>query len=303
MSNNAQQMGLTEWSMLITLSILWGGSFFLVEVSLDELPPLTIVALRSTLAAIVLIFIVLITRRRLPTQITVWFAFLVMSVFNNVVPFSLIVWGQSQIASGLAAILNATSPLFILVAAHYLTHDEKMTPNKVIGLVLGFSGVCIIIGIDFLRSLGGNIWGQLAVITASMSYALAGIYGKRFGRMGIKPMVLATGQVTFSSLIMIPFALLVESPFDLPMPSAHVWWSIVILAVFSTVIAYLLYFQILQRAGATNALLVTLLVPVSAILLGYLFLSERLLINHFIGMAFIMAGLVTIDGRVLTLKR
>ena len=169
MSNNAQQMGLTEWIMLITLSILWGGSFFLVEVSLDELPPLTIVALRSTLAAIVLILFVMLTRRKLPTQLSIWFAFLVMSVFNNVIPFSLIVWGQSQIASGLAAILNATSPLFILVAAHFLTHDEKMTRNKVIGLLLGFSGVCIIIGLDFLWSLGGNIWGQLAVVTASMS--------------------------------------------------------------------------------------------------------------------------------------
>ncbi len=284
--------------MLITLSILWGGSFFLIEIALTELPPLTIVALRSTLAALMLIIFMLCTGRKFPREMSIWLGFAVMSIFNNAIPFSLIVWGQTQIPSGLAAILNATSPLFILVAAHYLTQDERMTPNKVVGLVFGFAGVSVIVGIDFLWSMGGNIWGQLAVIAAAMSYALAGIYGKRFGRMGIKPVVLATGQVTFSSVIMIATALLFEKPLTLAMPSAEVWWSLWCLALFSTVIAYLLYFQILESAGATNALLVTLLIPVSAILLGYLFLNERLLLNHFIGMAFIMLGLLVIDGRL-----
>lgn len=299
MSNNGPQMGMSEWIMLITLSILWGGSFFLVEVALDELPPLTVVALRATIAAIVLILFVIVTRRSFPFQASILFAFMVMSVFNNVIPFSLIVWGQTQIAGGLASILNATSPLFILVAAHFLTQDEKMTPNKVVGLILGFVGVCVIIGIDFLYKMTDNIWGQVAVITASMSYALAGIYGKRFGKMGVRPVALATGQVTFSSLIMIPMALLVENPMTLSMPSEKVLWSIGLLGVLSTVVAYLIYFRILERAGATNALLVTLLVPVSAIIFGYLFLSERLFTNHFIGMGLIMIGLITIDGRLI----
>ena len=149
----------------------------------------------------------------------------------------------------------------------------------------------------------GNIWGQLAVITASMSYALAGIYGKRFGRMGVRPVALATGQVTFSSLIMIPLAFFLEDPISLSMPSAKVIWSLGLLGVLSTVVAYLLYFRILERAGATNAILVTLLIPVSAILFGYLFLSERLFTNHFIGMGLIMIGLITIDGRLIRFSK
>jgi len=298
MANNTQQMSPSEWVMLITLSILWGGSFFLVEVALDELPPLTVVALRSTIAAVTLLLFFVLTRRKLPLKLTVIWAFFVMSVLNNVIPFSLIVWGQTQIEGGLASILNATSPLFILVAAHFLTHDEKMTTNKAIGLILGFTGASVIIGVDFLLTMTDNILGQLAVIGASMSYALAGIYGKRFAGMGIRPVALATGQVTFSSLIMIPLALLVEDPLTLAMPSAKVLWSVATLGIVSTVVAYLIYFRILQRAGATNALLVTLLVPVSAILFGYLFLSERLMTNHFIGMAMIMFGLLIIDGRL-----
>lgn len=289
--------------MLITLSVLWGGSFFLVAMSLEELPPLTVVALRSSLAAVVLILFVLLTRREIPSEPSIWLAFLVMSVFNNAIPFSLIVWGQTQIASGLAAILNATAPMFSLIFAHIYTHDEKMSFNKVLGLVVGFTGVSIIIGLDFLINFDGSVLGQLAVIGASMSYAIAGVYGRRFGRLGVRPMVLATGQVTGSSLIMIPMALLFESPLSLPFPSPHVLWSLAALGLLSTVVAYMLYFRILESAGATNALLVTLLIPVSAIAFGTSFLGERLTANHILGMALIAIGLLVIDGRLWRLLR
>lgn len=298
MQSNVTSMGLREWTMLIILSILWGGSFFLVAVSLEELPPLTLVALRSTVAAIVLIGIIVVSRRKMPTTASLWIAFLVMSIFNNVVPFSLIVWGQTQIASGLAAILNSTAPLFSLVIAHFVTHDEKMTLNKIIGLLIGFAGVSAIVGVDFLVMTEEGIWGQVAVIMASVSYAIAGVYGRRFGRLGVRPMVLATGQVSFSSLIMIPLALTFENPLSLAIPSMQVMLSILVLGVLSTVVAYILYFKILESAGATNALLVTLLIPISAIAFGAMFLGELLSTNHFVGMGLIGLGLLLIDGRL-----
>ena len=288
--------------MLVTLSILWGGSFFLVEVALDELPPLTVVALRSTLAAIVLIGIFIISRRKFPASFSLLFAFFIMSLFNNVIPFSLIVWGQTQIASGLAAILNATSPLFSLVIAHFVTHDEKMSLHKVLGLLLGFGGVSVIVGLDFILKLDDGIWGQVAVVIAALSYAVAGVYGRRFARLGVKPMTLATGQVTFSSLVMIPLVLVIESPLKLAMPSAQVWSALVVLSVLCTVVAYLLYFKILETAGATNALLVTLLIPVSAIAFGATLLGEVLAPNHFAGMGLIALGLLLIDGRLIKIR-
>lgn len=303
MQSEVKSMNLSEWAMLIILSILWGGSFFFVGVAVTTLPPLTIVSLRVTLASLLLLAVVYSSGLRLPMRREIWTAFLGMSLLNNVIPFSLIVWGQTHIACGLAAILNATTPLFTVLAAHLLTHDEKMNPMKMFGVTIGFAGVVIMIGYEAFSEFGGTIYGQLAILGAAVSYSFAGIFGRRFSQFGIKPIVTATGQVTASSVILLPIALLVERPFTLPLPGLEVWLAIIGLAVLSTALAYILYFRILATAGATNVLLVTLLVPVSAILLGTTFLGEQLELKHMFGMGFISLGLLSIDGRVLQFSK
>ncbi|MGB3225579.1 MAG: EamA family transporter [Desulforhopalus sp.] len=303
MESEVKSMNLSEWGMLILLSILWGGSFFFVGVAVKAFPPLTIVSLRVTLAALTLLTVVHFSGLRLPMRREVWIAFLGMSLLNNVIPFSLIVWGQTHIASGLASILNATTPLFTVIAAHVWTRDERMNRMKVFGVAIGFAGVVIMIGYEALTGLGNSIYGQFAILGAAVSYSFAGIYGRRFRLLGIKPIVTATGQVTVSSVILIPIALLVEKPFTLPSPGLEIWSAILGLAVFSTALAYILYFQVLSTAGATNVLLVTLLIPVSAILLGTAFLGEQLELKHLFGMGLISLGLLSIDGRVFKLVR
>lgn len=290
-----------EWLLLVILSILWGGSFFFVGLAVEVLPPLTIVALRVSLATIALLVIVYCSGLKMPLDPSIWLAFLGMGVLNNVIPFALIVWGQTHIASGLASILNATTPLFTVVTAHFLTKDEKMSTLTIAGVGFGLIGVVIMIGQEALGRIGDSILGQLAVLGAAISYSFAGVFGRRFKQFGIKPVVTATGQVTTSSLLLIPIALLYDRPFNLPMPGVDIWLSIVALALFSTALAYILYFRILSTAGATNVLLVTLLIPVSAIFFGTAFLGEQLELKHMAGMGMIGIGLISIDGRVFRL--
>jgi drug/metabolite transporter (DMT)-like permease len=297
MKSDVKQMSQYEWLLLIILSIVWGGSFFFVGVAVEALPPLTIVALRVSLAAIALVAVVHFSGLRMPANPKIWVAFIFMGILNNVIPFTLIVWGQTHIASGLASILNATTPLFTIMAAHLLTKDEKMTSNKIIGVIVGFAGVVIMIGHEALGGLGDSGFAQLAVLGAAISYSLAGIFGRRFAQSGIKPVVTATGQVTAASLILIPLAVFYDKPFTLPMPGVEIWLAILGLALISTAFAYILYFRILSTAGATNLLLVTLLIPVSAILLGTAVLGEQLELEHMLGMGLISIGLLSIDGR------
>jgi drug/metabolite transporter (DMT)-like permease len=289
--------------MLVVLSVLWGASFFFLGVAIKELPPFTIVLLRVGLAALILNGLVVALGLRMPGDKTLWPAFLGMGLLNNVAPFCLIVWGQAHIASGLAAILNATTPLATVVVAHFLTEDEKMTAPRFAGVLFGLAGVATMIGPEALRGLGANVVAQFAVLLAATSYAFAGVYGRRFARMGVDPLLTATGQVTASTVMLAPIALAVDRPWTLAVPSLATWSAIVGVATLSTALAYILYFRILATAGATNLLLVTFLIPVSAILLGSLFLGERLDPRHFLGMALIGAGLAAIDGRLPELAR
>lgn len=295
----SRTMNAADWAMLIMLSVLWGGSFFFVAVAVTALPPLTIVVLRVGISAAVLWIALRIAGIAVPGGWRVWSAFFAMGFLNNAVPFSLIVWGQSHIASGLAAILNATTPIFTVVVAHFLTADERMTWNRAAGVVVGLAGVIVMVGPVAATGLGVSILAQAAILGAALSYAFAGIFGRRFRSMGLSPMTTAAGQVTASSLLLAPIALLVDQPWTLPVPGLPVWAAILGLAVLSTALAYVLYFRILASAGATNVLLVTLLVPASAILLGSMVLAERLETRHFAGMALIAIGLAVIDGRLL----
>lgn len=296
-------MGVAEWALLIGLSVLWGGSFYFVGVAVDGLPPFTIVVLRVGIAALVLNVAVLAMGLRMPSDRRAWVAFFSMGFLNNLMPFSLIVWGQTHIASGLASILNATTPLCTVMVAHFLTSDEKMNAGRLAGVVIGFTGVVLMIGPEALKGLGVDVFAQLAVLGAAIAYAFAGVFGRRFRRMGMAPLITATGQVTASTLMLVPVALVVDRPWTLPMPTAEIWGAIVGLALLSTALAYILYFRILATAGATNLLLVTFLIPISAILLGATLLGERLAPEHFAGMVLIGLGLAAIDGRPLARLR
>ena len=280
------------WFWLVSLSVLWGGSFFFAKVALSELGPLTVVFGRVALAALVLN---LIKPLRCDAP---WRSFFAMGALNNALPFALIFWGQTHIASGLASILNATTPLFTVVVAHLSTDDEKVTGAKVAALLSGIAGVAVLIGPAAFVQPNDSLWGEVAFLGAALSYAVAGIYGRRFRTMGIAPLDAATGQVTASSLLILSIMLSVEQPWTGGLPTATVWAALAALALLSTALAYVLYFRILAAAGATNLLLVTFLIPVTSILLGAVFLQERLEPRHFVGMALISLGLVMIDGRI-----
>ena len=296
-------MGAQEWVMLIALSVLWGGSFFFNSVAVRELPSLTIVLARVGIAAATLWAVLMLLNIRMPRMKGLWPAFFGMGLLNNAIPFALFVWGQHHIASGLAAILNATTPLFTVLVAHCLTRDEKLSAGKMTGVALGLLGVILMLGAELLAGLGTGLLAQLACLAAALSYAFAGVFGRRFRRMGVPPLVTATGQVTASSLLILPMALMIDQPWLLALPSAHTWAALLGIGALSTALAYILYFRILAAAGATNLALVTFLIPISAILLGGLLLDERLDAKHFAGMVMIGLGLALIDGRILARLR
>ena len=294
-------MGPAEWGLLILLGGIWGGSFFFARVAVAEIPPLTLVLLRVGIAAIALHLWLALRGPSFALALPHWQLFLALGITNNVIPFSLIFLGQTELGAGIASVLNSTTPFWTIVIANAVTSDEKLSWNKVVGVLFGIAGTAIMIGPGLIAGLGGPVWAKFALIGASVSYAVALLVARRL--RVVPPTVVATGQLTVSTLVMLPIALLAGGSAGFIGTSAHVWAAVFGLALLSTSFAYLLYFVIIARAGATNASLVTLIVPVSAILLGALFLGERLELFDFAGMALIAIGLVTIDGRLLSATR
>lgn len=290
-------MSAAEWGMLLALSVLWGGSFLFNGIAVQDLPTFTVVVCRVALAAVILLAALRLRGSRIDCSASSWLAFSAMGLLNNAIPFSLIVWGQSHIASGLAAILNATTPLFTVVVAYVLTTDEKLTGGRIVGVVIGLIGVAVMIGGDALRPLDTHVAAQMACLGAALSYAFASVYGRRFRSMGVSPIEAATGQVTASSLVLIPVMLVIENPWTLPAPHLATIGALIGLAALSTALGYVLYFRILATAGATNLTLVTFLMPVSAVILGGSVLGEALRPAHLVGLLLIGCGLAAIDGR------
>ena len=283
--------------MLLALAAVWGGSFFFAEIALSEVPPMTITLHRVLWALPLLFILVKMSGIALPKEPRVWGAYLVMGALNNAIPFTLIFWGQTQIDSGLASILNGMTAMFGAVVAGFLLKDEPLTANKVFGAVLGLFGVAIIVGPDAITNLSPTNLGQLAIILACLSYAFASVWGKTALRHQ-PPMMNALGMVAGSSLIMVPLVVWIDGVPSLSL-SGSVISALLGLAVLSTTLAYVLYFAILKRAGAANLMLVTLLIPPFAIALGVLVLGEKLSSTAWFGFAFIALGLVVTDGRLL----
>lgn len=295
-----RSMDLATWGLLLLLGLIWGGSFFFGRIAVQHVPPMTLVLCRVSLAAIALH----LAFARMPgfyqTLVSHWRALLTMGLINNAIPFTLIFAGQTEIGSGLASILNATTPLWAVLVAQVFTTDEKITAAKLIGCALGFAGMVMLMGPAALGIADSPLWAKLAVVGAAISYGFAASFGKRF--KGLSPRVTATGQLTASTLIMLPLALIVDQPWALPVPPLDVIAAILALALVSTAFAYVVFFRILSVAGATSASLVTLLVPPAAILLGILFLGETLSLTEALGLGLIALGLLSLDNR-LAIKR
>jgi drug/metabolite transporter (DMT)-like permease len=294
-------MSASDWAQLLLLGFLWGGSFFFARVAVAEIPPLALVLYRVSIAALVLHLWLRARGISFSPALARPGPFLCLALLNNVIPFSLIFTGQTQIGAGLASIFYATTPLWTILVANLLTTDEKLSAAKLAGVGLGIAGAAVMIGPGLQSGLGGPAWAKIAVIGAAISYGFGVVYAKRF--RDIMPSVVATGQLTASTVLMLPIVIFLYSPRAIVTSSIPIWAAVTVLAIFTTAFAFILYFNLIASAGATNASLVTLLVPVSAILLGALVLGERLEPFEFAGMALIMASLIIIDGRLFRRRR
>ena len=297
------QMNKSDWGTLLVLALIWGAAFLFIGVAVRHVPPLTYVWLRLAIAAAAMWAFLRWKGAALDLPRSAWGSILLLALLNNALPFTLFGWGQTHIASGLASILNATTPIWGVVVAHFFTADERLTPRKLAGVLLGFGGVALMIGPSLLSNLGSSALAQLACVTAALLYALAAVWARRFRRQGLSPLTVTTGQLTAGAAMMLPVALIVDQPWTMAMPPLTAWGSIIALAVVCSAFGYVLYFRLIDSSGATNALLVTLLVPPVAILLGSLFLAEVLAPQDFAGLALIALGLAAIDGRLLRVFR
>ena len=294
-------MSRTEWALLLLLSVLWGGSFFFSKVAVTALPPLTIVFLRFSGAALLVYAYARARSIAIPSDIRSWLSFAGMGLLNNLIPASLIVWGQTMIPSGLASVIIATTPIFSIIAIRLTSADERLSLPTISGMALGLVGVSVLFDLGARHTADASATGIIACLGAAASYGGANAFGKRFRRLGIPPVAGAMGQMTTTAIMALPLMMVVETPWKLDVPSAAVWASMAGLVVLSTALGYVVFFRILATAGATNISLVTLLIPVTAVLLGSTILGERVSTDQLAGMLLIALGLIAIDGRVLAL--
>ncbi len=285
----------TDWFRLILLSLLWGGSFLFYSVLATELPPFTTVLSRVTIGSLAIVVFLRAQGIRLHVPPSQWRRIVVLSILNNVIPFTLIAWAETRISGGTASILNALTPMFVVLVTGLILRTEALTKNKIAGVACGIAGVLVLVGPDAL--IGADLIGQAASLLAALTYGFALPFGRRI--KGVAPSVLAACQLGMSALIVLPLALVIDQPWALASPSHAGWMSLIGLGLLSTGLAYMLFFGLLASAGPTNLSLVTLLVPVSALLLGWGVMGEHVTSRALGGMVLIAMGLAAIDGRVL----
>ena len=288
-------MSARQFLILLILGLIWGASFLFIKVAVVTIPPFTVALGRTGLAALILYLLLRYRGLRLGSWGNLWGSFLVLGFFNGAVPYTLITWAEIHIDSGLAAILNALMPLFTVLLAHFFTQDEKLNWMKVVGIFLGFLGILALIGPAVLKGLGTHVAGQLAVVGAALCYAFAVIYARRLKE--IPSLVSATGQLTGAALLTLPLSLVIETPWQLSVS----WLSLgalVCLSLLGTALAYILYYYLLARIGATNVSLVTYLIPITGVFGGALLLGERLHWSAFLALTLILGGIAGVNGRL-----
>lgn len=288
------EMGTTEWGLLLLLSVLWGSSFFFIEVALQSISVFTLVFARVSIAGLLLTLYAYASGQKLPTTWQAWRQFIILGALRATLPISLIVWAETQIDSGLAGILNSTSPLFTAIIAHYLTQDDKLTKQRMIGIGVGMLGVIVLIGLDALNGLGSQVLAQLAMLGATCSYGFAAVYGRQFRYM--PSTISATGMLLGASLLIFPLAML-EQPWTLT-PSLPSIGAILGLSILSTAFAFIIWFQLIFRAGASNTSMVTFLIPITALFLGIVVLGETPTPSAIIGLVIILIGLAIAQNRL-----
>jgi drug/metabolite transporter (DMT)-like permease len=293
------KMSAADWGIIMLLSLLWGGAFFMIELGLRGFPPNTLVFLRMALAVPPMLLILKIMGHHMPRDGRSWGQLFVLGAINAAFPFILFFWGQTHIESGLASILNATTPLWGVVTAHFLTRDEKATPARIAGVLLGLAGIVVMVGTDALGGMSGSVLAQFACLAATLLYALAAVYGRTLSQSSMTPLVVATGQVITAALIMLPVMLIADQPWNLPAAGWDAWAGAIGLAIPSTAIAYFFYFRLIDSAGASNAMLVAFIMPVIAVILGVVALGETVEAKELAGAALIALGLLVMDGRIL----
>lgn len=289
-----------DWLLLVLLSILWGGTFLFVAIALPEVPPLTLVLARCVIAALVLLALLAVLGFRLPQSIAGWRSFAIMAILNNIIPFSLIFWAQTHVPAGLASVLNATTPLMTLVVARAVA-GEAMAPHRLLGVLVGICGVGVLVGPEALgTATAASLTGMLAILGATLSYGFSGLWGRRLSAYPAP--VSAASQMLCSSIMLLPIAASLDRFWSLPVPSLKVLAAIAALGILSTALAYVLFFRIMQTSGSLNVMLVTLLIPVTGVGLGYLVLGETLTLRQGFGAVVIGLSLLVIDGRLFGIR-
>jgi drug/metabolite transporter (DMT)-like permease len=284
-----------EWLIFLALGFMWGSSYLFIKLAVDSFGTFTLIALRLLIGAAFLWVVLRASRTPVPRDRRVYGHLIVMSVINIAVPFGLITWAEQSVDSALAAILNATVPLFVIVIAPLFLPDEPIRVNGVLGLMIGFLGVVLIVS-PGLATAAGTLPGQLALLGSSVSYAIGNVYARR-NIQGQPPMIPAVFQVTFALVITGILAIAIERPWATATPDLEAWISVVWLGILGSGLAYLAYFRLLLRWGATRTALVAYLLPVVGIVLGYLVLSEPIGLSLIAGTGLVIAGVALVNGR------
>lgn len=281
------------WFILLLLGAIWGASYLFIKVGGAEIPPFTFVAGRTIMAALALMIVLALRKESLPRTRRAWMPLIAMGIFNGVIPYTAITWGELHISSGLASILTAAMPLFTVIISHFWTHDERLNLTKIVGIVIGFCGVAVLFLPELRQGIQLGFWGEFAVVVAAASYAIATVVAHKYLH-GVSPVVAATGQLGSAALWMIPLSLIFDSPFSLH-PSTAAIGSLVVLSLVGTSFAYILYYWLIEHTGATRTSLVTYLIPITGIFWGAAFLQESIEWEAVIGLVLIIAGIAFVN--------
>jgi drug/metabolite transporter (DMT)-like permease len=295
-------MGLKIFGWLAMLALLWGPSFLFVKVAVQDIPPVTLVAVRVSLAAMILYTVLKIQRQRLPTSASTWKHFAVMGLTFNALPFVLLSWAQLHIDSALAAIVNGTTPLFTVILAHLLTREDRFTPAKLGGVLLGFAGLVLLVAPALGTGVQATVWGLLASIAAAASYSLATVYSRQHLR-GLPPLIAPAAQLTMAAIYLIPLSLLVERPYMAPLPGWPAIIALLLLTLLSTALPFVIFYRLVEKTSATNLSLVTYMVPVVATILGIVVLHEQPGWNVYLSLVLIVLGVMTVNGMFRVIDR
>lgn len=287
-------MKLKEWGAFVLLGLIWGSSFLWIKIAVEDVGPLVLASIRVLFGLIGLLVVLRLTGNSFPRERRIIGLYFILSIFQTALPFALISWSETRIASSLASILNGTVPLFTILVAHFWLHDEKITISRIAGLIIGFLGVVTLVSRDFgPEGLSGNLLGQLAMLGASVSYSIGITFTRKFLR-GQQPVVQSTMTLLFADMLLWLNAFSFEQPIILP-HRAITWFALLWLGLLGTCIAYLLYFFLINSWGATRASVVTYVFPVVGLILGLIFLKETVDWRLGVGSLLVVAGIVVIN--------